>query len=385
MIKVDYISTRDINRVAKIHSNKKYYNWIMKIVDNEYRFYPPIVIEDDDEYDDFDFNTEEDNFEFDGLFETENLKFNLPMFGELWENTTKFFKEEKFKFVNILESNLEKKMHTIKKGMNSLAKVEKYTCGNNFYKLYRVRQNNSCESKMKRYGGALMESYKITTNMSSRIKKEKANEDLIRGISKNLTTVIKKKQYEKELTLATLQKILKKEKCQKKEKDIFQIITKYNTSKVNKPSHVIEESITKLISECNTFKNIKLDYSYKTSNYSRKQELELIRLAKNNCYYKNIFFGAVNFDIGCSDYELKQKEQDIMNLVKECKNIDSIQNTRLKNYEISIINMAKEFKDIKEIPDIKVSKNMAFVARISKFLQQKKEEIEILSFDEEYA
>lgn len=35
------ISTRDVNEVAKIHSNPEYINWKMEYVDGEYRFYSP--------------------------------------------------------------------------------------------------------------------------------------------------------------------------------------------------------------------------------------------------------------------------------------------------------------------------------------------------------
>ena len=68
MIKVDYISTKDITKVAKIHSSKKYINWIMKFIENEYRFYPPLVIEnqgDFDDFDDFDDTEFEDDTEWD--------------------------------------------------------------------------------------------------------------------------------------------------------------------------------------------------------------------------------------------------------------------------------------------------------------------------------
>ena len=50
MIRVDYVCTRDINRVAKIHSSKKYANWNFKIVDGEYRFYPPIKVDEEEDY-----------------------------------------------------------------------------------------------------------------------------------------------------------------------------------------------------------------------------------------------------------------------------------------------------------------------------------------------
>ena len=35
----DYIATKDINEVAKIHSDSKYINWRYEFVDGEYRFY----------------------------------------------------------------------------------------------------------------------------------------------------------------------------------------------------------------------------------------------------------------------------------------------------------------------------------------------------------
>lgn len=37
----DYIATKDINEVAKIHSDSKYINWRYEFVDGEYRFYSP--------------------------------------------------------------------------------------------------------------------------------------------------------------------------------------------------------------------------------------------------------------------------------------------------------------------------------------------------------
>lgn len=41
MPKNDYIKTRDLNEVAKIHSNPNYLNWRSEYVDGEYRFYSP--------------------------------------------------------------------------------------------------------------------------------------------------------------------------------------------------------------------------------------------------------------------------------------------------------------------------------------------------------
>lgn len=196
MVKIDYISTKDINRVAKIHSNKKYFNWIMKVIENEYRFYPPIVIEQDEDYlDDFDFSQEDDTFEFeDAVQKQENEK--VPMFGEIWDNTTRFFTEDKFNFTNLLESKLDKKMHTIKKGMNSLAKIEQFTdtkvkiswnqsraikkerfitfsSNNDSYKLYRVKQNSNCLAKIKKYENEYIKENKPSKNMafSAKIKK----------------------------------------------------------------------------------------------------------------------------------------------------------------------------------------------------------------------
>jgi len=175
MIKLDYISTKDLNKVARIHSSKKYFNWIMKIIDNEYRFYPPIVIEQEDDLDDFIFDVEDDDISnLDNILEKEELKEEkTPMFGEFW-NKTKFLVEEKFQFSNILESKLDKKMHSIKKGMNSLAKIEQYTdtkikfsrnsctkihkekfitfkSNDDSYKLYRVKQNSNCLAKINKY------------------------------------------------------------------------------------------------------------------------------------------------------------------------------------------------------------------------------------------
>ena len=37
----DFIATKDVNEVAKIHSNPQYINWKFEYVDGEYRFYSP--------------------------------------------------------------------------------------------------------------------------------------------------------------------------------------------------------------------------------------------------------------------------------------------------------------------------------------------------------
>ena len=175
MVKVDYISTKDINKVAKIHSSKKYFNWIMKIIDNEYRFYPPLIIEEDEDIlDDFEFDDEvEDTSDLDTVL-VEKKEEKAPMFGELWTNTTKFFIEDRFNFVGILDSKMDKKMYAIKKGMSSSARIEQYKekdikisrCGcakinkNKFidtssttdtYKLYRVKQYSNCLAKIDKY------------------------------------------------------------------------------------------------------------------------------------------------------------------------------------------------------------------------------------------
>ena len=176
MVKVDYISTKDINKVAKIHSSKKYFNWIMKIIDNEYRFYPPLIIEDDEDYlDDFEFdNIEEDTTELDTVLVENKEEEKTPMFGELWTNTAKFFTEDRFNFVGVLDSKMNKKMYAIKKGMSTPARIEQYKekeikisrCGcakinkNKFidtstatdtYKLYRVKQYSNCLAKIDKY------------------------------------------------------------------------------------------------------------------------------------------------------------------------------------------------------------------------------------------
>lgn len=185
MVKVDYICTKDINRVAKIHSNKKYVNWNLKVVDNEFRFYPPITINinEDDILDDFEFNNmEDDELEVDSLFEPVCKKVqNIPMFGEIWE-TGKFIKENKFNFVSVLEeslldrkikginkysqrsikiekfkdnSNLEER---ISKNSSSLVRKEKFiTKSDDFYKLYKVKDNRSCLTKIKKYENDLIE------------------------------------------------------------------------------------------------------------------------------------------------------------------------------------------------------------------------------------
>ncbi len=175
MIKVDYISTKDINKVAKIHSSKKYFNWIMKIINNEYRFYPPIVIEKDEDLDDFEFDYSDEEMQ-DQLFlddiKEKVIDNNICMFGELWEKGAKFFKEDKFNLVNVLDSNA--KMRKIKKGMNRLAKIEQYdvsdtkvskcntklikkdkfidiSTNDDSYKLYKVKSNKAYNAKIKKY------------------------------------------------------------------------------------------------------------------------------------------------------------------------------------------------------------------------------------------
>lgn len=170
MIKIDYISTTDINKLAKIHSNKKYFNWIMKIVGDEYRFYPPVVIDTEEEIDDFDFTSDEDDsLDFDNLL---NKKESIikPMIGELWDNTTKFFTEDRFVFSDILESKIDKKMKMIKKCSNRPAKIEQYTVekfigskkinkqkyydsivNTESYKLYKIKKNSNCLATINKY------------------------------------------------------------------------------------------------------------------------------------------------------------------------------------------------------------------------------------------
>ena len=176
MVRVDYISTKDINKVAKIHSSKKYFNWIMKIIDNEYRFYPPLVIEDEeDSFDDFEFDTDEDDITIlDSVLDEHKGEEKVPMFGELWANTAKFFTEDRFNFVGILDSKMDKKMSSIKKGMIYPAKIQQYKvkdikiskcatkeinknkfinycCTDDSYKLFRVKQYNNCLAKIDKY------------------------------------------------------------------------------------------------------------------------------------------------------------------------------------------------------------------------------------------
>ena len=174
MVKVDYISTKDINKVAKIHSSKKYFNWIMKIIDNEYRFYPPLVIEEDEDLlDDFEFDNDiEDTTELDTVL-VEKKEEKAPMFGELWTNTTKFFTEDRFNFVGVLDSKMNKKIYSIKKGMCTNARIEQYkekdikikkygskinkdkfidtSTSTDNYKLYRVKQCSNCLAKIDKY------------------------------------------------------------------------------------------------------------------------------------------------------------------------------------------------------------------------------------------
>ena len=120
MIKVDYISTKDINRVAKIHSSKKYSNWNFKIVDGEYRFYPPIMVENEEDYfDDFEFSESEDSSWMDSILGSDNEKKSTPMFGELWNSASKFFNEA------IVAPIEEKKIARISK-MGNAARIAKY-------------------------------------------------------------------------------------------------------------------------------------------------------------------------------------------------------------------------------------------------------------------
>ena len=202
MVKVDYISTKDIDRVAKIHSSKKYFNWIMKIIDNEYRFYPPLIIEDEEDIlDDFEFDAEdEDDSDLDSILITTPVEEKTPLFGEFWDNANKFFTEDRFNFVNVIESKTEKKMFAIKKGMNSVAKIEQYkekdikisksqctkinkakfinfASNSDSYKLYRVKQNSNCLAKIDRYKNEMIEeelrtiSEIVTEKVTKKMKK----------------------------------------------------------------------------------------------------------------------------------------------------------------------------------------------------------------------
>lgn len=204
MVKVDYISTKDINKVAKIHSSKKYFNWIMKIIDNEYRFYPPLVIEEDEDLlDDFEFDDDvEDTTELDTVL-VKKKEEKAPMFGELWTNTTKFFTEDRFNFVGVLDSKMNKKIYSIKKGMCTNARIEQYkeknvkiskygskinkdkfidtSTSTDNYKLYRVKQCSNCLAKIDKYKEediqeqlrnlSIVVSEKVTSKMKDLFKK----------------------------------------------------------------------------------------------------------------------------------------------------------------------------------------------------------------------
>jgi hypothetical protein len=169
MIRVDYICTKDINRVAKIHSSKKYANWNFKIVDGEYRFYPPITVDEEEDYfDDFDFSKDEDSSWMDNILSTTEEKKPLPMFGELWNTASKFFNE------NIVSPIEDKKIARISK-MGGAARIDKYKDmedpikvsksgarikkdkylmfedDDDNYKLYRVKQNRNCLARIEKY------------------------------------------------------------------------------------------------------------------------------------------------------------------------------------------------------------------------------------------
>ena len=169
MIRVDYVCTRDINRVAKIHSSKKYANWNFKIVDGEYRFYPPIKVDEEEDYfDDFEFSQDEETSWMDNILKTPEEKKTLPMFGELWNNASKFFNEA------IVAPIEDKKISRISK-MGGTARIDKYKdmedpikvsksgsrikkdkylmfeAEDDNYKLYRVKQNRNCLARIEKY------------------------------------------------------------------------------------------------------------------------------------------------------------------------------------------------------------------------------------------
>ncbi len=189
MVKVDYISTTDINRVGKIHSNKKYINWNLKVVDNEYRFYPPIVVDElEEEVDDFDFTKEEDDISFlEKLLSTPSEKKEIPMFGEIWDKTAKFINEEKFHFVGYIEETIvDRKRSKIKKGMNCVARIEKYDKEtgkpkkksskeideniellkdeekDNAYKAQKIQKGNSVLSKINKFKNESVDSVSVS-------------------------------------------------------------------------------------------------------------------------------------------------------------------------------------------------------------------------------
>lgn len=188
MIKVDYIVIRDINKLATIHSKPKYINWTMKVIDNEYRFYPPIVnsISVDIDLDDFEFDSVEETSFLDDLFKKED-KVSLPMFGEKWDSSPFF--------------TLNDRAQGISKGMNCRAKLEKYipktkcrgmgSCikrdkginsilKEDSYKMFKTSKGSNCSKKLDKYKSENIEdqydfvyTFKVSRNGSfpAKIKK----------------------------------------------------------------------------------------------------------------------------------------------------------------------------------------------------------------------
>lgn len=185
MIKVDYICTKDINRVAKIHSSKKYANWNFKIVDGEYRFYPPIVVNQEEDYfDDFEFSSSEEENWMDSILESSSEKKPLPMFGELWNSASKFINE------TIVSPMEEKKISRISK-VGGVARIQKYKdmeepikisksgsrikkdkylmfeAEDDNYKLYRVKQNRNCLARIEKYKIIETDAHEVANDYSS--------------------------------------------------------------------------------------------------------------------------------------------------------------------------------------------------------------------------
>lgn len=190
MVKVDYISTKDINKVSKIHSSKKYAGWLYKIVDDEYRFYPPLEVDYDEELDYFDFADEfDDDIELDNIeLESSNVKCELPIIGELWNKTFKFLNDPiaDIKFIRKssdrkikLDRYSEKFSDNYKVVKNSSTKIkkDKYTTFESYddnYKLYHVTKNNNCISKLNRYKNEIVESeLRVSHNEASKAKIDK--------------------------------------------------------------------------------------------------------------------------------------------------------------------------------------------------------------------
>lgn len=192
MIKVDYIIVRDINKLSKFHSKSKYINWSMKVIDNEYRFYPPKVVNEDTINIDFDdeYDLNEDNSMFDNLFVSRE-RLNYPMIGERWDDSYFFsdmdraqsISKNMSKTINFLKFIPKVKYHSnssinFDKAQESIIKDENY-------KLYKVEKNSSISKFINKYKNENIEdqydfvyTYKVSQNNcnAAKIKKFKKEE-----------------------------------------------------------------------------------------------------------------------------------------------------------------------------------------------------------------